>query len=278
MRLLSAQFDLLRPFSADKFRILLVVRREELEIEKRVHKLIAQPRVLTMMMRLLLPTLVLLSSSIKTITADLLSTQHAFPDILTPILYNANNSTNDCSSALGVSMAFGLVYPSMIDLAQEETASLFGFTNDNMEIQWVETERTLEDPNDGSCVIDTNKPPCSPQYPTLQISNSIWLNAARTVNPDYASVVQDYVQTIDFAATDAGNLVNAWVNQSTNGLIDSIVDNGPLAGVPLIAINTIYLKAEWAKPFRKDFTSQGVFYTSPARLETPKEGLVSPRR
>jgi len=61
--------------------------------------------------------------------------------------------------------------------------------------------------------------------------------------------------------------VNQWVKNQTNGLVDSIVPEGePLPGV-LIGINSLYLKASWAKQFHEGNTNLDSFYSSPLRSD-----------
>lgn len=163
-------------------------------------------------------------------------------------------------------MAFSLVYPSMIDPTRSETATVFGFPADE-ELVWAETELTQEALHDGTCFFPEDSPPCRPQYPTLLFSNAVWLDSARTLNTNYTTAIAEHVQEIVFDDPTAGGTVNAWVNQSTNGLIDSIVDAGPLTGIQFVAINAIYLKAEWDKPFMSVYTSEDAFYKSVARDE-----------
>lgn len=220
----------------------------------------------------------LVAALTRIVQADLASTHRAFADALVPLLYS-DPTRNDCTSALGVSMAFSLIYPSMIDPTLTDTATVLGFPplGDEMDseeiLAWSATESALESAHDGSCIFPEDEPPCTPTHPTLLISNSVWLDADRAVNTNYTELLPASVLYNELAFSDqaAGATVNAWVNQSTNGLIDSIVDVGPLSGFALVAINAIYLKADWAKPFQEQYTSQDVFYTSADRSTVQTE-------
>ena len=87
------------------------------------------------------------------------------------------------------------------------------------------------------------------------------------LNSTYESVVGDYAMQTDFEAEDSPVIVNQWVKNSTNGLIDSIVEEGQPLFPPLvlIAINSIYLKASWTDPFEKSLTNLDSFYGSASR-------------
>jgi serpin B len=47
-----------------------------------------------------------------------------------------------------------------------------------------------------------------------------------------------------------------------------MIDNGPIQGIELLAINSIYLKASWLQQFSKGSTTQDLFYSSPSRITT----------
>lgn len=82
------------------------------------------------------------------------------------------------------------------------------------------------------------------------------------------SVVGEYVKQIDFVAVESPAIVNEWVEESTNGLIGSIVPEGRHLLPPnlLIAINSIYLKAQWHDPFDESSTKLDTFYNYPRHI------------
>jgi serine protease inhibitor len=102
----------------------------------------------------------------------------------------------------------------------------------------------------------------------IKISNSIWIDNRLTIKPDYESVVGDLVKTTNFSSDQAGAEINAWVNQSTLGLIESIVEDGPLVPATLIAINTIYFHALWQDQFYEGGTTTDLFYTDASQSDT----------
>ena len=77
------------------------------------------------------------------------------------------------------------------------------------------------------------------------ITNSVLFHNINTLHPDYEAIVSTFAKQIDLEADNYLMLVNEWVNNSTNGLIKSIVEEGTPLFPPyvLIAINLIYLKA-----------------------------------
>eukprot|EP00984_Skeletonema_dohrnii_P003091 scaffold1036_cov135-Skeletonema_dohrnii-CCMP3373.AAC.1 len=195
------------------------------------------------------------------------SIQHrSFSDQLTSQIYS---NPNEFSSALGVSMAFSLVYPGSTNDAVDEISTVFGYlnddNNDNMQLVWEDVSTSLTTRADGACVDGDEERCYGGIKPLLSIANSIWIDDGDALNADYEAVVGKYSQQIDFQSTDSPTVVNQWVNNQTNGLVDSIVQEGePLPGV-LVAINSIYLKASWAKQFYESNTNLDVFYSSPLR-------------
>jgi serpin B len=193
--------------------------------------------------------------------------QRAFADDLTASLYR---NDNECTSALGISMAFSLVYPSMTGASMHQTQSIFGFPVDNSQLVWNDTETQLEGRYHGNFV-DSDS---AQGEPTVSISNSIWVDNQNNLNATYSDIVQEYLQLIDFSDASAADHVNTWVSNATRGLIDSIVESGPLSPAVLIAVNVIYFKAIWALPFDTYRTNQDAFYTSESRATTVSDNTL----
>ena len=189
-----------------------------------------------------------------------------FADDLTTDLYTDSALDNDCTSSLGVSMALSLVYPSAIGEAEEQMRTTMNYPSGQQStLLWSDTTTSLTDRYQGRCTWE-NGDVCNLFEPTLAISNSVWVHDEITLDATYAAVVGDLVQQLDFTSVEAGGTINEWVNGSTNGLIDSIVEEGPLPdGWIMLAINSIYLKGSWSNQFREDRTNSDAFYSSPSR-------------
>ena len=200
--------------------------------------------------------------------------QRGFADALTAALYDT--AASEFTSALGVSMAFSLVYPSMTGDALNQTQAVLGYpdtaTNDTAGLVWADTQSQLEATYVGTCVLTGGgaDEECTLAEPTIVISNVIWVDDGSTVDPDYAAVVGDSLEQIDFQDPGAGDLVNAWVSNATRGLIENLVNPGPLSDLALLAVNAIYLKGNWLNIFEPSDTNQDIFYTSASRT-TPTD-------
>ena len=207
------------------------------------------------------------ATTTTTTTEATLATKHrSFADELTASMYTKEN---ECSSALGVSMAFSLIYPGSTNNATDEIRDTLGYPEgSNMQLVWENTTQRMLSSSNGECICPSpDGVGCELGKPLLQIANSVWLDNNDTLNPEYELVVGDYAKQTDFDSDDSPDVINEWVSNSTNELIDGIVPEGqPLyPPIVLIAINSIYFKANWANEFEKSSTNLDTFYTSAAR-------------
>jgi serpin B len=100
----------------------------------------------------------------------------------------------------------------------------------------------------------------------FRIANSIWHRAGFPFEQTFLDESRQYfdakVSGLDFAAPSAVPSINDWVNQSTNGKIDKIVD-GPIADdVVMYLINAIYFNGSWTTRFDKSLTRADQFTTA----------------
>src|SRR5260370_34810562 len=96
-------------------------------------------------------------------------------------------------------------------------------------------------------------------------ATSLWCSDRVQVRPECAAKLRDIydaeLATLDFAAPDAVQRINAWVNERTKSKISHILDGlSPLAA--MVAVNAIYFKGRWAIPFDRGLTRDGLFTTS----------------
>ena len=103
---------------------------------------------------------------------------------------------------------------------------------------------------------------CYPEKPLLKFANSIRYNDGSALNTTYERVFGDHALQTDFEAQDSPTIVNDWVENLADGVIDSIVPVGEPFYPPniLIAINSIYLKASWTVAFDESKTNLDVWY------------------
>ena len=104
---------------------------------------------------------------------------------------------------------------------------------------------------------------------TVKTSNSVWGNARVPLKEDFQKMnIENYsamVSQLDFSDPSAVDQINAWCNQTTEGLIPSILDEvNPTATVYLL--NSLYFKARWESEFAPEKTQEGDFNTSSGKV------------
>jgi serine protease inhibitor len=110
----------------------------------------------------------------------------------------------------------------------------------------------------------------------ISCANSLWLSRHAEIAGSFAARLRQLydaeLTSLDFAAPDSVSLINAWVNVRTQGRIPRIVSQlSPLAA--LVALNAVYFKGRWEKPFQKELTEGAPFHT--ASDSTPHVPMMS---
>jgi len=100
----------------------------------------------------------------------------------------------------------------------------------------------------------------------MEIGNSVWHREGFTLEAAYVDEVErDFlarVAGLDFSDPASADVINRWVRESTDGLIEGIVEPpiDPLTMVFLI--NAIYFDGRWTTPFDRERTRPGEFRRS----------------
>jgi len=100
----------------------------------------------------------------------------------------------------------------------------------------------------------------------LEIGNSVWHRDGFALEEAYVSEVErDFlarVQGLDFDDPGAADVINAWVREATDGLIDGIVDPPIDPLTVAFLINAIYFEGAWTLQFDPERTAHGDFRRS----------------
>lgn len=200
------------------------------------------------------------------------NSHRSFADNITAFLHK---NDNDITSALGVSMAFSLIYPGCTGEAVDQISDVLGFpwhngtgsSDTEIKLVWETTTNRLLDKYNGECLFADYDNTCYEQAPLLEVANSLWYDYGESLNVAYEVAVGEYARQIDFSAAESPIIINDWVENQTNGLIDSIIpEEKPLNSQwDLIAINSIYLKATWSHKFEEENTNIDSFFSSTSR-------------
>jgi serine protease inhibitor len=105
----------------------------------------------------------------------------------------------------------------------------------------------------------------------FQIANSIWYREEfQEPEIDFLNACNQYfgalVTGLDFSEPDAAAIINAWVDESTNGRIGQIVVDPINPWYVMFLINAIYFKGSWTHRFDEEWT-QNEYFTLPDGTE-----------
>lgn len=96
----------------------------------------------------------------------------------------------------------------------------------------------------------------------LQVANSVWRNKDRMQGRSFASGYQKKVEQFyqgtaaDVTNANAVDTVNKWVEEHTNGKIDSIIEDSDFLAM---LVNAVYFKGTWANQFAEGATRPDTF-------------------
>lgn len=97
----------------------------------------------------------------------------------------------------------------------------------------------------------------------IAIANSLWAKQGTQFKPEFIDRNRQFYQAkvtdLDFNAPTAPSVINNWVNQSTKGKINKIVDKIKPNDV-LFLLNAVYFRGKWTTPFDKSQTAMQPFY------------------
>lgn len=102
---------------------------------------------------------------------------------------------------------------------------------------------------------------------TATLANSVWVQKKFPVKDDYRKLLETSAEAgfeqLDFIAnTDAARrTINAWVDAHTQHKIPELFGPGSIQpSSQLVLANAVYFKADWAKPFDKQWTKNQPFH------------------
>ena len=205
---------------------------------------------------LLVPAVILItgSSAVGENWKDRLELSTSYNDLgvsLYKLIAAENEGRNIFISPLSISIALAMIYNG----AEGETAA---------EIEGVlrleDRDREWINRSNGELIEDLGGPL---HGVTLDIANSIWCREGLSFDPLFLDRTSSHfgaeARSLDFASPGAADIINGWVSEHTEGMIDGIVrEIDPLS--VLFLINAVYFKGEWKYPFDKEETREDDFH------------------
>jgi serpin B len=104
----------------------------------------------------------------------------------------------------------------------------------------------------------------------LKIVNTAWGQVGYSFEPVYLEkLAENYgagLQLLDFKLKPESSriTINTWVADNTNNKVQNLIPQGLIDGnTKLVLTNAIYFLADWDNQFKKEFTTDQIFYLSP---------------
>ena len=108
----------------------------------------------------------------------------------------------------------------------------------------------------------------------LELSDSLWLATGFRINPEFAALAGDAFDA-EIRSTEMGakgrTTINAFVKDRTHGRIENLIEPPVLNSrdTCLVAVDTVYLKAQWQVPFMKSATRERDFHAADGDSKAP---------
>jgi serpin B len=171
---------------------------------------------------------------------------------------------NVALSPASLSNALAMTYEGARGQTAEEIARVFHFPADRAAMRSGYHDLLARMNGDGS-----------PRPYQLSAANSLWGQQGDPFLPEYqALVTANYgasLNSVDFRRDVEGarQAINTWVDGKTNHLIPELIKSSALdRTTSLVLVNTVYFKADWQSPFKKDRTTPADFLAAPGRKVT----------
>ncbi|MBS3808373.1 MAG: serpin family protein [Bacteroidales bacterium] len=172
-------------------------------------------------------------------------------ELFKQVIDGQESDTNTLVSPLSVSLALAMTYNGAAGetkSAMEETMHLEGFTKQQINESYRSLMKEL-------LSVDPKV--------TMELAQSIWYYQGFSVEEDFLNVNREYynaeVQSLDFAAPDAVDIINQWCSDQTHGKIQEILDRIP-EGTVMYLINALYFNGTWKYEFDPSLTDRQPFY------------------
>ena len=97
----------------------------------------------------------------------------------------------------------------------------------------------------------------------MKLANSIWIRDGFPVKQSFKETGRKFfearIEALDFSDPNTPDIINQWVSDHTDQLIDGIIEGRIADEVVMYLINAIYFKGDWQHPFDPDDTKKREF-------------------
>lgn len=137
-----------------------------------------------------------------------------------------------------------------------------GSTYDEMQQALYLSEMETEEINEAFRSLTELLVTVDPQV-TIRIANSIWYKNGLPVEEAFLDAMREFfdarVEGLDFDDPASVDIINNWVNENTDGLIEEIIEEIEPQMV-MFLINALYFKGDWLRPFDVEDTRKADFH------------------
>src|SRR5690625_27363 len=175
-------------------------------------------------------------------------------DIAFNLLHKLNEKEQGHSyfvSPLSISTAFSMAINGARGETFEQMRDFFGYS-----------ELNLEEINQANRELIDLLTQLDPKV-VMNIANSIWYRQGVSVKPEFLDNNREYlgaeVEEMDFSDPGAPDIINAWIEESTEGMIEEMIDQID-GDVIMFLINAIYFNGDWTIQFDPEKTREEPFY------------------
>ncbi|GFI21504.1 hypothetical protein IMSAGC011_00274 [Lachnospiraceae bacterium] len=109
-----------------------------------------------------------------------------------------------------------------------------------------------------------NRLPTTGDWMNLSIANSAWIDNKFVADATWLGTVKSLMDAEVFqdelSTEQTMDKINRWINDKTNGLIDTMITQPLDIQTRLVLFNTVYFKGKWELPFESQNTRKEDFY------------------
>lgn len=114
--------------------------------------------------------------------------------------------------------------------------------------------------------------PYTSEQVTLNLANSAWLDLEFIPEDEWVSYITDTFNgefhNVSLPTKKTQKAINHWIDEKTEGLIPTMLDEPLYPDTKLVLFNTVYFKGDWAKPFKEINTRDYDFTTTAGKTIT----------
>ena len=186
-----------------------------------------------------------------TIGDDVVDANSNFAFDIFRVVYSMDTEGNVFLSPASISTALAMTWNGAAGTTKKSMADVLGFSN---------IEEIMVNNGFAYLVDMLNR---SESGIKISLANSIWIRDGFKVLDSFKNTNSDYfaaeVSNLDFSDPGAADVINGWVKENTEELIESIIDGEIHPATVMFLINTIYFKGNWQVEFDPDKTYESDF-------------------